>query len=361
MIAQKKKICIVLSSLSNGGTERFGSLQSKIFTDLGCEVHVLITKDKVEYGYFGTLFNLEKESKLGTIGKLLTLSSFFKANKFDVIIDNRGRASWVKELIFWKLFYRNSERIAMVHNFKLENYFPINKNVSKAIYSKDTMFVCVSKKIKERVKSFYNFKNVTSIYNPINYSEISVKSQGVRPNLDYKYILYFGRLEEVAKNLTLLIKSYNASVLKEKFIKLLIMGKGDDLSYLKNLVNTLNLNDNIIFIDYQPEPFPYVKEAICTVLSSKYEGFPMSIIESLAIGTPVVSVDCDSGPSEVIIHRKNGLLVENNNIEALAEALNEIVLDEKLYETCKSNAVNSIKHLDVNEIMNEWKTLIDDE
>ncbi len=74
-------------------------------------------------------------------------------------------------------------------------------------------------------------------------------------------------------------------------------------------------------MDYQPEPFPFVKQALFTVLSSNYEGFPMSIIESLACGTPLVSVDCPSGPSEIIEHNVNGLLIEKDTLYGLSETI----------------------------------------
>jgi glycosyltransferase involved in cell wall biosynthesis len=59
-----------------------------------------------------------------------------------------------------------------------------------------------------------------------------------------------------------------------------------------------------------------VQNARFTVLTSHYEGFPMSMVESLALGTPVVTVDCNSGPREIVIDEYNGLLVENYNVKA---------------------------------------------
>jgi glycosyltransferase involved in cell wall biosynthesis len=61
----------------------------------------------------------------------------------------------------------------------------------------------------------------------------------------------------------------------------------------------------------------------------------MSIVESLALGTPVVAVDCNSGPREIVIDEYNGLLVENYNVKNLAAAFNRMIVDRELYNICK--------------------------
>jgi glycosyltransferase involved in cell wall biosynthesis len=68
-------------------------------------------------------------------------------------------------------------------------------------------------------------------------------------------------------------------------------------------------------LPFNSNPFDIVQNARFTVLTSHYEGFPMSMVESLALGTPVVAVDCNSGPREIVIDEYNGLLVENYNVK----------------------------------------------
>jgi glycosyltransferase involved in cell wall biosynthesis len=86
----------------------------------------------------------------------------------------------------------------------------------------------------------------------------------------------------------------------------------------------------------------------------------MSLIESLAAGTPVISVDCETGPNEIIQHGINGLLVENHKPEALAKAMNWFIADENLYQNCKNNAKQSVEHLSLNAIAQSWQSLLNE-
>ena len=358
---RKIKIAIVTRSLAHGGLERFSALLSKMLSDLGFEIHVVSILNEIEYAYQGELFNLglqknANDTILGRFKRFLTLKKYISQQNFDWIIDNRNRhANWSEWLISNYIF-PPKKTIYTVHSYKTDYYFPAHHFVAQLIYKKSPYIVAVSKEIQDLVEKKYHYKNVITIYNPVDADRLLQDATAI--NFDEKFILAYGRIDDDIKNFSLLIESYADSILPQHNILLYILGDGKDVAMLQNKVNVLHLSEKIIFKPKVSNPFPYVKSALFTTLTSNYEGFPMSIIESLAVGTPVISVDCHSGPREIIHHEQNGLLVENHNKIALTEAMNRLIADEVLYRSLKDNAAKSVAHLSLATIARTWEKIL---
>ena len=77
----------------------------------------------------------------------------------------------------------------------------------------------------------------------------------------------------------------------------------------------------------------------------------------MACETPVISFDCQSGPSEIIINNENGILVENQNKEKMIVAMNEMISNKKLYLHCKNHAKSSVEKFSIENIGNQWLQL----
>jgi glycosyltransferase involved in cell wall biosynthesis len=351
------KIAIVSASLGIGGAERFAGLLSFMLHSLGYEVHHIIILDHVDYDYKGTLVNLGKlfadeKGIFRAVKKGKYIAGYLTENDIQVVIDNRSRPVFIRE-VFTKWIYGKRNRYFMIHSSNLEMYF--SKLGANYLYQDAAKLVCVSKDIENKIREKFNFKNTTTIHNPVIFPEsIAQKPEGIPE----KYILFFGRLEEEIKNFTLLLNSFRQSKVYETGTRLLIIGDGSSKEFIKAKISELKLENDVMVLPFHKNISPYIQHAKCTILTSRFEGFPMSIVESLASGTPVISVDCETGPREIIQNEYNGLLVPNHDEKALGNAIIDMVSDENLYQTCKNNTQKSVEHLSLTNIAQQWKHLL---
>jgi glycosyltransferase involved in cell wall biosynthesis len=353
------KIAIVSASLGVGGAERFAGLLSFMLHDLGYEVHHIIILDHVDYDFEGTLVNLGKlfaneKGLFRAIKKGKYIAKYLAENDIQLVIDNRTRPTIAREL-FTKWIYGNRKIYYFFHSSNLEMYLTNSVFWAKYIFGNAAKLVCVSHDIKEKLKNNYQITNTKTIYNPIVFPATILEKPAAIPE---NYILFFGRLEEEIKNFSLLLNAFSKSKVYENDIKLLIIGNGSSQDFILAKVIELQLENHIQILPFQKNILPYIQHAKCTILTSHFEGFPMSIIESLAAGTPVISVDCETGPKEIIQNRYNGILVPNNEEEALSQAIIDLISDEKLYQNCKKNAQKSVEHLSLKTIALQWKQLL---
>lgn len=354
-----RKIAIVSASLGVGGAERFTAMLGSMLHGLEYEIHHLIIFDYVSYGYKGKLVNLGKifareHGIFRAVKKGKYIANYLYENQIEVVIDLRSRPMLVRE-IFTQWIYGKRKTYFMVHSANLEMYFPKSQFWTKYLYAKASKIVTVSKAIEDKIQTKYGLTNTQTIYNPVDFPEILWDKPKELPE---KYLLFFGRLEDAIKNLSLLIDAYDISEAKAKGFHLILLGDGSDKDKIAEKIQQKQLGSFVKIIPFQNDVLPFVQHAKATILTSRYEGFPMSLIESLAAGTPVISVDCESGPSEIVRHGFNGLLVENHNVNALSKALDLLITDEKLYQNCKNNAKQSVEHLSLNLIAQSWQQLL---
>lgn len=353
----RMKVCLVAISLGRGGAERSTALLSQMLEMKGYEVHTVILNNSVDYPYSGKLFNLgefktENDSFVKRIFRFRKFRKYLMTENFNFIIDNRNRFSTLKEWYYLNYIYRGFSLIYVIRSSNLDHYLPKNKWIVNQMIKRSFKIVGVSKHIAKMVNKLYTTEKAVAIYNPV--AEFSTEMT----ISDEKYIIFIGRLDDGVKNISLLLEGYKKSNLPLEKIRLKILGSGDDLDFLVQKTSKLQLSENVDFIPFQPEVYPYLKNAKFTVLTSRYEGFPRALVESLTVGTPVVSVDCVSGPNEIIINENNGLLVENFNVEAFANAMNRMISDSELYKKCKQNSVKSIAHLSMKNIAEDWDKLL---
>jgi glycosyltransferase involved in cell wall biosynthesis len=124
------------------------------------------------------------------------------------------------------------------------------------------------------------------------------------------------------KDFATLLRAF-ARVRTDRPVRLAIVGDANEkqTARLCALAGELGVQDDFCLLGYQPNPLPYMARAAVLVLSSRYEGFPNVLLEAMACGTPVVSTDCPSGPSEILDYGAYGALVPVGDDAALAAAI----------------------------------------
>lgn len=357
MAHPKTKIAIVSHSLGLGGAERFAGLLGQMLDGLGYDIHNILIEDKVAYDYAGKMYNLGQicandNVVLRKIIKCKLLKKYLADNQIPIVIDNRSRPIFAREL-FTRWIYGKRDKIYVVHSYNLSSYLPKMKFLAQWLYADAKSIVCVSKAIESEINSRYNLHNTTTIYNPI--PEMPITDDHSNP-IAGDYFLYFGRLDDKVKNFKLMLEAFARSQAKDK-IKLVIMGDGPDADLIRNEIKSKNL-ESVVLLPFQANPYAIVQQAKFTILTSRYEGFPMSVIESLALGVPVVAVDCQSGPSEVIQNEHNGLLVANHDSGALAQAILRFANENDLLDICRHNAAESVSHLSAQNIARQWQQIL---
>lgn len=353
------KITILSNSLGNGGAERMAGLLSVMCSRIPIEVHIIIVNDGVMYDHVGPLYNLDAHCKstfnwFRKIEKGYLLYRYLLQNDITIVVDSRPRNNFIRDSISNFIFGKR-KKIYLVHSSHLKTYLPNSIFLAQLLYKKAHKIICVSKAIEQQIITKYGFSNTQTIYNPFDFSKINTIENCVSTE---NYVLYFGRFDEKCKNFSLMLESFHKSRIYEKGYQLVLLGAGPDEAMIQSKIVEHALENKVIIYPFIADPSEYIKKAKFTILTSRYEGFPMSLIESLAHETPVLAVDCNSGPREIVQQEENGLLVENYNATALALAMKRLVEDEVLYLNCKKNARKSVEHLAIDNIRKQWESIL---
>ena len=164
-------------------------------------------------------------------------------------------------------------------------------------------------------------KNLFVLNNPIqNEIELFINNNENFNNQKENFVLCVGRLVS-QKGFIYAINAFSCISNDYPKLRLKIVGVGILENVLKQQALNLNISDKIDFDGYCQNIIPYYLKAKLTILTSLYEGLPNVLIESIALGTPVVSFDCPYGPSEIIQDGVNGYLVKYLDTEDLIKCI----------------------------------------
>ncbi|MCA1369671.1 glycosyltransferase family 4 protein [Bradyrhizobium sp. BRP14] len=165
-----------------------------------------------------------------------------------------------------------------------------------------------------------------------------------------------GRLTR-QKGFDLLLEAFSKIASTYPEWQLVIWGEGDERRSLEALRDALGLQKRVDMPGVTERPGLWIETADVFVLSSRYEGWGIVLLEAMAAGLPVVSFECEWGPSVMITHESDGILVPSEDVEALAKALDRVLADRELRERLGARAEVSAQRYMPERILSEWDAL----
>ena len=368
-----KNIAFYIPLLNMGGAEKvvIDILNQIVIDDLNHKFYLIV--DNVNSKLINklskniTILHLDNKNTFGLIEKIYKLKFLLNHYQIDLIISHLTHTNLHVSLS--KLIFKDVKtKIVLTEHSILSDYMNSiqslkQKVMSKLIsylYKKADKIISVSDAVKNNLITSWNIPNnlLIRIYNPINTIHITkLANEKIDDNIvelykNKKIIVSIGRLE-VQKNHILLLKSVN--ILKNDFQEfiLLIVGGGSMKKELIEYVNKNKLERYVQFLDYQVNPYKYLKLANTFVLPSSFEGFGIVLVEALYLNKNIVSTNILAS-REVLENEKYGILCEQNPI-AMSNALyKSLCFDKDNFELSKK--ANEYR---VEKITNEYISLID--
>ena len=205
------------------------------------------------------------------------------------------------------------------------------------------------------------YKKVVAMPNPLRFVPLS--HEDYKNEFDARRnIIACGRLEP-QKGFEKLIRAF--SIIAEKYpswdVDIYGQGKrGSDYpQLLEELVDELGLSNRIHFMGYQKDLNNAMRDHSVFCLSSEFEGFPNVLSEAMAAGCACVSFDIVTGPREIIVDGLDGMIVEDQNIDALAEGLDTLMCDENLRYSFGLHAIEDIKRFSKDRVVEKWERMFE--
>lgn len=233
----------------------------------------------------------------------------------------------------------------------------------RALYSNSEWLYCYSDVMRALTSDSRNYYkqrhskiNVIEFPNLMNFrrlNELAARSVCL-PKYEYSELVYVGRFTS-QKNVLFLIECF-CELIKIRPTKLSIIGYGSEEAMLRKRVRSLGLEDCVDFLKNSANNFHILKKAKVFPLVSLWEGFPLVLIEAMSLGVAVVSVDCRTGPSELIgVDSARGWLVKENDKNAFVQALREALEQDEERARRVANAYLYVQeNLDIDKRLNEY-------
>ncbi|WP_341659293.1 glycosyltransferase family 4 protein [Vibrio sp.] len=276
----------------------------------------------------------------GLVNKIFLINRYFKNKEFDKIVSNSFPITTCIALA------TGEKKIISYEHVHYDYYSPVIRFIRKIVYKKVESIVCLTDSDRDKYSNWH--EKVNKIYNP---SWLVTKEESKR---SYNRAIAVGRLE-YQKGFDILIKLFKE--LDNKEITLDIYGVGGQKEYLEGIILENNIKNVFLRGKTHDIKSEYLKSDFL-VMSSRYEGFGMVLVEAMECGLPCIAFNCPTGPSDIIVHNVNGFLVDQGDEKSFLEGISVLSLDYQHRAKLGSNAKISVEKFKVAHIIEKWEKLL---
>ncbi|WP_276613152.1 glycosyltransferase [Shewanella sp. SNU WT4] len=360
-----KRIAITIDSLAGGGAEKVMLTLAVALIKLGHEPHLLVLKNHCDHQIPQGLpvhFCFDESDKhLDSFWRLSRsvkqLNDFIveleqKVGKFDLFLSNLDKTNLLMSRTQVSPLYfvvHNSIEEELVRQRKLGPFAYLDMlRAKRALNGKH--LITVSNGIASEITKVgrINPASIHTIYNPFDLEHITQQAAGASADIPHEdYMIHVGRFAKQKRHDVL----FKALQQMKQHLPLVLLCNNKKKAL--KAARKYGVENRVIIPGFQTNPFPWIKQAKLLVLSSDYEGLPTVLIESLAVGTPVVSTDCHHGPNEILLGNLAKYLVPRRDPAALADKL-DIALED--YPDCQQAEILAL--VDAKKVAERYISLI---
>jgi GalNAc-alpha-(1->4)-GalNAc-alpha-(1->3)-diNAcBac-PP-undecaprenol alpha-1,4-N-acetyl-D-galactosaminyltransferase len=364
---EPRRVTIVIHSISGGGAERVTTVMANHWADNGDAV-TLITLDDAQPGNYAVDPKVHRvgldvmgdssnplQAVWNNFSRIRKLRAAIRDSSPEIVISMTDKMNVVTLLACIGLRRRVliCERIDPRHR-KMGRIWPCLRRIT---YPWCNRLIVQTQGVKDYAKRYTKRKPIHVIPNPITPS--ASKPTGSNPPKNKRYLAAMGRFDN-QKGFDMLIKAWASIARKHLHWSLRLIGDGSDRETLEQLCREYQIEDRVEFSGWLADPTSALCECDLFVLSSRYEGFPMALLEAMACGLPAVSFDCKSGPAEIIRHEVDGLIIPPDDVAALTAAMHTLISDEKTREEYAQRAVEVIERFSIGKFLKRWEDVLEE-
>ena len=351
----KMKVMQIIPNLGLGGAEVMVENLSISLVDKGIETCVVSL-----YNYESPItqrlnkknipiYFINKKNGLD-LKVILSLYRLFKKEKPDVIHTHLYALQYA---VIAAILSRVPVKVHTIHSVAEKEAGKLKRKIYKVFYKYfGVKPVTISPLVKETVLNEYKLPKtkVEMVYNGIIFKGNNCKVVSTNEEKSVN-IVHIGNFKK-AKNHIQLIESFKIVNNTRPDTVLKLIGSGDLEGDIKGKVKELNLEKNVLFLGAQSNVYPYLEQADIFILPSIWEGMPITLIEAMSVGLPIIATRVGGIP-DMIINNDSGLLVDPDT-ENIAEALLTLINDRNLREKLGASARNSSKRFSAKEMTDSY-------